>query len=55
MLGWMMVFAIMAILAGVLTMAADPGAGLISTKLATLVFVVLFFACLLTSVGRGRA
>jgi uncharacterized membrane protein YtjA (UPF0391 family) len=54
MLGWMMVFALMAILAAALTLAA-PAAGLISTKLATLVFGVLFLACLLTSFARGRA
>jgi uncharacterized membrane protein YtjA (UPF0391 family) len=55
MLGWMMVFALMAILAAVLTIVAGPGAGLFSTKLATVVFGVLFLACLLTSFARGRA
>jgi uncharacterized membrane protein YtjA (UPF0391 family) len=55
MLGWMMVFAFIAVLAGILTVIADPAAGLISTKLATLVFGVLFLACLLTSLARGRA
>jgi uncharacterized membrane protein YtjA (UPF0391 family) len=55
MLGWMMVFALMAILAAALTLAADPAAGFISTKVATLVFGVLFVACLLTSFARGRA
>ena len=55
MLGWMMVFAFMAILAGTLTLAAGPAAGLVSTKLATLVFGALFLACLLTSLARGRA
>jgi hypothetical protein len=44
MLGWMLVFALIAVLAAVISM-----------KLATLVFGVLFFACLLTSVARGRA
>jgi len=55
MLGWTIVFALMAILTAVLTVVADPSAGFISTKLATLVFVVLFLACLLTTVARGRA
>jgi hypothetical protein len=44
MLGWMLVFALIAVLAAVISM-----------KLAALVFGVLFFACLLTSVARGRA
>lgn len=55
MLGWMMVFALMAILTASLTFTAGPAAGFISTKLATLVFGVLFLACLLTSIARGRA
>ena len=55
MLGWMMVFALMAILTAVLTLVAGPGAGFVSTKLATFVFGVLFLACLLTSFARGRA
>jgi len=54
MLGWMMVFALMAILTGVITIAAGPSAGFISTKLATLIFGILFIVCLLTSVARGR-
>ena len=55
MLGWMIVFAFMAILNGVITIAAGPSAGLVSAKLATLVFGVLFLVCLLTSFARGRA
>lgn len=55
MLGWMITFALMAILAAVLAITADPSAGFISSKLATLVFGVLFLACLITSVARGRA
>ena len=55
MLGWMIVFAFMAILAGVMTAVAGPSAGVISTKAATLVFGVLFLVCLLTSFARGRA
>jgi uncharacterized membrane protein YtjA (UPF0391 family) len=55
MLGWMMVFAFIAILAGTLTITAGPAAGLISTKFATLVFSALFLVCLLTSLIRGRA
>ena len=55
MLGWMIVFAFLAILAAVMTMVADPSAGIVSAKLATLVFGVLFLACLLTRFVRGRA
>jgi uncharacterized membrane protein YtjA (UPF0391 family) len=55
MLGWMIVFALMAIFGAVLTLAEDPSAGFISAKLVTLVFGVLFLACLLTSVVRRRA
>ncbi len=55
MLGWMMVFALMAILTAALALTASPAAGVISVKLATLVFGVLFVACLLTSLARGRA
>lgn len=54
MLGWMMVFAFLAILAAILTVAAGPVTGVISTKIATWLFGVLFVACLLTSVVRGR-
>jgi uncharacterized membrane protein YtjA (UPF0391 family) len=54
MLGWMMVFGIMAIMAAILTVAAGPVAGLVSTKIATYVFGLLFVVCLLTSVARGR-
>jgi hypothetical protein len=55
MLGWMMVFALMAILAAVLAVSAGPSAGFIATTLATLVFGGLFLICLFTSVARGRA
>jgi hypothetical protein len=54
MLGWMMVFALMTILATVATVAAGPSAGVISTKLAALVFGILFLATLLTSLVRRR-
>lgn len=55
MLGWMIVFALMAILAAVMTVAADPAAGLVSAKLATLVFGLLFLVFVLTRFARGRA
>lgn len=55
MLGWMIVFALMSIFAAILMMAEDPAGGFISMKLATLVFGVLFLACLLTTVARRRA
>jgi len=50
-----MVFAFIAILAGTLSLGAGPAAGLISTKLAFVVFGVLFVASVLTSLIRGRA
>jgi uncharacterized membrane protein YtjA (UPF0391 family) len=55
MLGWMLVFALIAILAAVMTVVSGPAAGVIGAKLATLVFGVLFLVCLLTSFARGRA
>ena len=55
MLGWMMVFAFIAILAGTLSVTIGPPAGFISTKFAAIFFGALFLACLLTSVVRGRA
>lgn len=55
MLGWMIVFALIAILAGATSVIAGPATGLISTNFATVVFGVLFLACLLTSLVRGRA
>jgi uncharacterized membrane protein YtjA (UPF0391 family) len=55
MLGWTIVFGLLAILAGVLTMAAGPATGLPSSGLATIIFGVLFLVCVLTSVARGRA
>jgi uncharacterized membrane protein YtjA (UPF0391 family) len=54
MLGWMIVFALLAIMTGVLTIAAGPAAGLLSTKFASVLFGALFVVCLLMSVGRGR-
>jgi uncharacterized membrane protein YtjA (UPF0391 family) len=55
MLGWMMVFALIAILAGTLSVTAGPAAALISAKFATLIFGALFLVCLLTSIVRRRA
>jgi hypothetical protein len=55
MLGWMMVFGFMAVLAAVMTVVAGPSADIISSKVATVVFGVLFLACLLTRFVRGRA
>jgi hypothetical protein len=55
MLGWMLVFALIAILAAVVNVIAGPATASISMKLAIAVFGALFVACLLTSVARGRA
>jgi len=54
MLGWMIVFALMTVLATVMTVAAGPSAGFISTKLAALVFGFLFLASVLTNLVRRR-
>ncbi|HEX4273825.1 MAG TPA: hypothetical protein VHZ74_00650 [Bryobacteraceae bacterium] len=54
MLGWMIVFAFLAVITGVLTIAAGPTAGLLSTRLASMIFGALFLVCLLTSFARGR-
>jgi len=54
MLGWMIVFALMALIAA-LCFTAGPAAASASMKLATYVFGGLFLACVLTSVARGRA
>jgi hypothetical protein len=54
MLGWMIVFALMTVLATVMTVAAGPSAGFISTKLAALLFGFLFLASVLTSLVRRR-
>jgi hypothetical protein len=54
MLGWTMVFALMTLLAIVMTVTAGPSAGLVSTKLAALVFGLLFLASVLTGLARRR-
>lgn len=54
MLGWTIVFALMAFLAGFMVILAGPAAAS-SMKLATLLFGSLFLACLFTTVVRGRA
>lgn len=55
MLGWMMIFALLA-LAGVIGTAVDGlEAASISLKLATTLFAVLFFLCVLARVARGRS
>jgi uncharacterized membrane protein YtjA (UPF0391 family) len=55
MLGWMILFAILALVAGILTIAAGPAAAMLSTRLATLLFSALFLICVVTSLVRGRA
>ncbi|HEY3824054.1 MAG TPA: hypothetical protein VGL82_05820 [Bryobacteraceae bacterium] len=54
MLGWMIIFAFMTVLATVMTVVAGPSAGFISTKLAALLFGFLFLACVFTSLVRRR-
>ena len=53
MLGWILIFALMALFGAFFT-AADPGSGLASIKFATVVFSALFFAAILTRIARRR-
>jgi uncharacterized membrane protein YtjA (UPF0391 family) len=55
MLGWMIVFAFIAILAAAINVIGSTTPASISMTLATVVFGALFFICLLTTVARGRA
>ena len=52
MLGWMMVFAIMALLGGAESISGNPTT---SVRIASLIFSSLFLLGLLTYVVRGRA
>lgn len=52
MLGWMIVFAVMALMGAVLSITGNPSA---SVRIASLVFSSLFFLGLLTYLVRGRA
>jgi hypothetical protein len=54
MLGWMMVFALMTILAIGRTFAGGVSATFLSTKLAALVFGLLFLATVLLKIVRRR-
>ncbi len=55
MLGWTIIFALIAFLAGFMVILTGPAAASSSMKLATLLFGALFLACLFTRVVRGRA
>jgi len=55
MLGWMIVFALLALIAGIVTMMAGPAAALLSTRVAVYLFGGLFLVCAVTNLGRGRA
>ena len=52
MLGWILIFALITLLATIFTFAATPGPGQVSFKFATVVFGVLFFACIATHIAR---
>jgi len=52
MLGWMILFALIALLAGLMNFA---GVGLVAPELAGLVFTLLFVIGLATRLARGRA
>ena len=51
MLGWMIVFAIIALFAAILSLGENPGA---AVRIASFVFSTLFFLGLLTYAVRGR-
>jgi uncharacterized membrane protein YtjA (UPF0391 family) len=52
MLGWMIVFAIIAVPGGIISLLGNPAA---SVRIASLLFSSLFFLGLLTYAVRGRA
>jgi hypothetical protein len=54
MLGWTLIFALMALFGAFLTLAADLGSVMVSIKFATIVCGALFFACILTRFARRR-
>jgi uncharacterized membrane protein YtjA (UPF0391 family) len=51
MLGWMIVFAIVAVLGSILSLGGNPAA---SVRITSLLFSALFFLGLLTYAVRGR-
>ena len=55
MLGWMLIFALFAVLGAVLTLASDTATASISLMLASYLFGGLFLVCVVTRVVRGRA
>lgn len=55
MLGWMLMFALITIVAAIMTVTAGAAAGIIAAKLATLVFGILFLVCVISSLARRRA
>jgi hypothetical protein len=54
MLGWTLIFALLALFGSFLTLTADLGSGFASAKFATIVCGVLFCACILTRFARRR-
>jgi len=55
MIGWMMIFAFLAVPGVIVSLAVDPATASVSLKLASVLFGTLFFICVLTRVVRGRA
>jgi len=51
-LGWILIFAFIALLGAIFTFAVAPGPGLVSFKFATVVFGALFFACIAAHIAR---
>jgi len=52
MLGWIVIFASIALLGAIFTFAAGTGYGPVSFRCATVVFSALLFACIATHIGR---
>jgi hypothetical protein len=55
MIGWMMIFAFLAVPGAVMTFVVDPAGVSMSLRLASIVFGTLFLVSVLIRVVRGRA
>jgi len=55
MLGWLLTFALLSMCGFMLLLSDASGGAFLSIKVATAVFTVLFFVCLLTRIVRRHA